>query len=58
MWTVNILQKVSRTTCLREICATYTAAGHVRKSHEALDSVHYKVEGFAQKREMLHGCKS
>ena len=57
MWTEDVLREVARTTCSGGTCATYTAASHVRKSLEDSGFVMHKVKGFAQKRDMLHGCK-
>ena len=57
MWTRDVLREVARITCPQGTCATYTAASHVRKSLEDSGFVMKKIKGFAQKREMLHGCK-
>ena len=57
MWTRDVLREVARITCPEGTCATYTAASHVRKGLEDSGFVMKKIKGFAQKREMLHGCK-
>ena len=57
MWTRDVLREVARITCPQGTCATYTAASHVRKSLEDSGFVMKKIKGFAQNREMLHGCK-
>ena len=57
MWTMDVLREVARITCPEGTCATYTAASHVRKGLEDSGFVMKKIKGFAQKREMLHGCK-
>ena len=57
MWTQDVLQEVARTTRPGGTCATFTAAGHVRRSLEDSGFSMHKIKGFARKREMLHGCK-
>ena len=57
MWSRDVLREVARITCPEGTCATYTAASHVRKGLEDSGFVMKKIKGFAQKREMLHGCK-
>ncbi|OUD09490.1 FAD-dependent oxidoreductase [Marivivens niveibacter] len=57
MWGANLMQHVYDHTALGGTFATYTAAGHVRKSLETAGFTVTRTKGFAHKRHMSRGIK-
>ena len=55
MWSEDLLATVTRKTRPGGTFATYTAAGHVRRSLQAAGFTVRKVPGFGTKREMMVG---
>ncbi|HEX5056385.1 MAG TPA: bifunctional tRNA (5-methylaminomethyl-2-thiouridine)(34)-methyltransferase MnmD/FAD-dependent 5-carboxymethylaminomethyl-2-thiouridine(34) oxidoreductase MnmC [Gammaproteobacteria bacterium] len=55
MWDAQVLTRVGALTAAGGSFATFTAAGPVRRSLQAAGFEVNKAEGFAGKREMLHG---
>jgi tRNA 5-methylaminomethyl-2-thiouridine biosynthesis bifunctional protein len=55
MWQPDVLAAVARLSRPGATCATYTAAGEVRRGLEAAGFAVEKAAGFGRKREMLRG---
>lgn len=55
LWTPDLMAAVAATTKPGGSCATYSAAGHVRRSLQAAGFVVTRQRGFGTKREMLTG---
>ena len=55
MWSDEVLMQVGRLSAPNATCATFTAAGAVRRGLEAAGFVVEKVAGFGSKREMVRG---
>lgn len=58
LWNDDLLAEVGRHTAPRGSCATYTAAGHVRRALEAAGFTVTRQPGFGRKKHMTHGRKS
>ncbi|WP_241557900.1 tRNA (5-methylaminomethyl-2-thiouridine)(34)-methyltransferase MnmD [Falsirhodobacter deserti] len=57
MWAEDLLDEVGRHTCAGGTFATYTAAGHVRRSLEAAGFAVSRQPGFGTKRHMSTGYR-
>ncbi len=57
MWSGELMQAVADKTKIRGTCASYTAAGWVRRNLESAGFVMKKLPGFGTKREMIAGIK-
>ncbi len=55
LWGSNLLAEVGRHTCPYGTCATYTAAGFVRRGLEAAGFTIERVPGYGHKRHMTRG---
>ncbi|MBI3187692.1 MAG: bifunctional tRNA (5-methylaminomethyl-2-thiouridine)(34)-methyltransferase MnmD/FAD-dependent 5-carboxymethylaminomethyl-2-thiouridine(34) oxidoreductase MnmC [Gammaproteobacteria bacterium] len=55
MWTSGLLCEMARSSYEQTTFSTYTAAGDVRRGLQAAGFTVKKVQGFALKRDMLHG---
>lgn len=55
MWSFELLREVANHTAANGTFATYTVAGHVRRSLQDAGFAIERAPGFAQKREMLRG---
>lgn len=58
LWNDDLLAEVGRHTAPFGSCATYTAAGHVRRALEAAGFTVTRQPGFGRKKHMTHGRKS
>lgn len=57
LWNDDLLAEVGRHTAPLGTCATYTAAGHVRRALEAAGFTVTRQPGFGRKKHMTHGRK-
>lgn len=57
MWSLELMQQVARRTSPGGTCASYTAAGWVRRNLETAGFVVEKRPGFGTKRDMVIGTK-
>ena len=57
MWSEDVLSRIGSLTIAGGTCATYTAAGHVRRNLQAAGFAVDKVPGYGRKREMVIGVK-
>lgn len=57
LWSEELLQAVGDKTAQGGTCATYTAAGHVRRALGAAGFEITRVKGYGRKRHMSVGCK-
>ncbi|MEM7439451.1 MAG: tRNA (5-methylaminomethyl-2-thiouridine)(34)-methyltransferase MnmD [Pseudomonadota bacterium] len=55
LWEDNLMAAVGRHTASRGTCATYTAAGHVRRALEDAGFTVQRVPGYGRKRHMTCG---
>lgn len=55
LWSANLMQSVARHTAVYGTCATYTAAGFVRRNLAAAGFDVTRVQGFGRKRHMTVG---
>ena len=58
LWEEDLLAEVGRHTAAGGTCATYTAAGFVRRGLEAAGFTVERTQGFGRKRHMTRGLMS
>ena len=58
MWSFNLLREVANHTAAQGTFATYTVAGHVRRSLQDAGFAIERAAGFGKKREMLRGQRN